>query len=311
MTARVSVLIPTYNEEEHLERCLASIEEQTSAVDEVFVVDGGSVDRTREIARQHARVIVLDNPRRMQAAALNIGLAAATGEVIVRVDGHCVLERDYVERAVEALRSSGAAVVGGAMQPVGRTRIERAIAAAMTSPFGAGPARFHVGGSPGWVDTVYLGAFRSEVLRDAGGWAEDVGVNEDAELAHRLRDRGGVWFDPALRSQYMPRSSLRSLCRQFFRYGRSRAATVRRHPSSLAVRQLAAPALVVGLMSPRRRAVAMVYGGIVAVACTRACRREVDVAVPFAVALPLMHVSWGTGFLLGAITGPPRPRTSS
>jgi succinoglycan biosynthesis protein ExoA len=198
----VTVAIPVLDEAEHLEATLDSIRAQTYPfIMEVIVVDGGSADRTREIAGDYRglTIRVFDNPGRAQAPALNIALREARGELFVRVDGHCALESDYVERCVDALNETGAAIVGGGMTPKADGLVQRGIAHAMTSRLGAGPARFHTGGPAGWVDTVYLGAFPTALARKLGGYAEDVGVNEDAELALRLGRMGGVWYDPAIR----------------------------------------------------------------------------------------------------------------
>ena len=308
-TPTVSVIVPTYREEQHVRACLEAVARQTYArVVEVLVVDGRSDDRTRELALD-AGAAVLDNPARIQAAALNVGLAAAKGDVIVRVDGHCVIADDYVERCVDALERTGAAIVGGAMTPVAATPMQQAIAAAMSSPLGAGPARFHVGGDAGWVDTVYLGAYRRRDALAVGGYAVDVGVNEDAEFAHRMSARGGVWFDPSIRSTYVPRDTVRAVARQFWRYGRSRAATVRRHPRSLSPRQLAAPALVLGVASPWRRWVAVLYAAAVVVGADDARRRHGGIHRRVAAVLPAMHLSWGLGFLSGLVApvSPTRP----
>jgi glycosyltransferase involved in cell wall biosynthesis len=301
----VTVAIPVMNEERHIEACLDAIAAQSyDAVVEVLVVDGGSSDGTRAlVARRGEPVRLLDNPRRIQAAALNIALAAARGDVFVRVDGHCVIAPDYVECCVAALHATGAAMVGGAMSPVGMGWMQAGICAAMTSPLGVGPARFHVGGARGWVDTVYLGAYPTERARQVGGYREDVGVNEDAELAVRIGVHGGVWFDPAIRSTYSPRPSLRAVVRQFYRYGRSRAATVRQHPGSLAPRQLAAPLLLVGLASPWRKPVAAGYGSLLLVAGARQAARQPHSAPSFTLALPAMHLPWAAGFLTGLVRG--------
>jgi glycosyltransferase involved in cell wall biosynthesis len=295
----VTVVVPTYREERHIPACLDAIGRQTYGdIVEVLVVDGRSDDRTRELALA-AGATVLDNPDRLQAAALNIGLGVAKGDVVVRVDGHCVIADDHVERCVEALDRTGAAIVGGAMTPVATTPTQRAIAAAMSSPLGAGPARFHVGGDPGWVDTVYLGAYRTELARAVGGYATDVGVNEDAEFAHRMGAHGGVWFDPSIRSTYVPRDSVRAVARQFWRYGASRAATVRRHPGSFAPRQLAAPLLVLGFVTSGRRAVLIAYALGVAFEAIRLRGRTGVAPARLAVVLPAMHLPWGSGFLVG------------
>ena len=312
----VSVIVPVLNEEGHIERCLASIEAQTyPAIIEILVADGGSTDRTLTMATAHPLVRVLRNPSRIQAAGLNAGLAIAAGDVVVRVDGHCVLASDYVSRCVDALQATGAAMVGGSMVPqAGGGWIARSVAQAMASPLGAGPARFHVGGPPGWVDTVYLGSYRREVARRAGGYRVDVGVNEDAELAYRLRGVGGVWFDPAIRASYTPRQSLTGVARQFFRYGLSRSATVRRHPGSVSARQLAPPLLVLGLISPCRRWVAGAYVIVIGACALREVigKRTASAAGMFLV-LPAMHGPWGAGFLLGisGVVKPPAPLRAS
>lgn len=297
----VSVVIPTYREEAHIEGTLAAVRNQTYGdIVEILVIDGRSDDATRELAAA-CGADVLDNPQRIQAAALNVGLATARGEVIVRVDGHCTIADDYVERCVDALERTGAAMVGGAMTPVSASGWAGAISLAMTSPIGVGPARFHVGGVPGWVDTVYLGAYRAADARAVGGYSTDVGVNEDAEFAIRMAARGGVWFDPAIRSRYVPRTSLAAVIRQFWRYGRSRAATVRRHPRSLGPRQLAAPMLVVGLVSPWRRRVLGSYLAVVAVETVRQTAAAGPDGLLVAPVLPAMHVPWGVGFLTGLV----------
>jgi succinoglycan biosynthesis protein ExoA len=297
----VTIAIPVLNEEAHLGACLDSVEAQTYPnIIEVLVVDGGSSDATAGIATSRPNVRLLDNPRRVQAAALNIALGESKGSVFVRVDGHCELAPDYVECCVSALAETGAAMVGGPMRPSAEGWKQRGIAAAMSSRWGAGPAKFHVGSSAsGWTDTVYLGAFRTTDSRDAGGYSEDVGVNEDAELAIRLARFGGVWLDERIRSTYIPRTSFSALARQFYRYGASRAATVRRHPESLAARQLAAPALVVGLLCPWRRNVVMAYAAVIVVATVDVARREGAGAAAFGPSLPVMHVAWAAGFFRG------------
>lgn len=302
----VAVLIPVLNEARSLPRCLRAVLAQSLPPNEILVIDGGSTDRTRELASEFPGVTVVDNPLRLQAAGLNVGLRTATSDVIVRVDGHSFVDGSYVERCLRALARDEVAMAGGMMRPVGQGWMQRGIASALASGFGAGPARFHTGGSAGWVDTVYLGAYRRIDAIEVGGYDEHWVANEDAEFAIRIRAKGGVWFDPMISAEYEPRSGLPQLGRQFFRYGRGRAATVRRHPRSLALRQLAAPALVIGLLSPARRPVSYVYlAGIAGLAAAEFRKQQNNVSA-FALALPVMHLSWGCGFLLG-LARPSRP----
>jgi glycosyltransferase involved in cell wall biosynthesis len=291
------------NEAARVAACLRAVAAQTYPhIIEILVVDGGSEDATAAIAAGFPGVRVVDNPRRSQAAGLNIALREARGDVMIRVDGRTTLDPDYVAQCVSALERSGAALVGGALAPQGTTWVERSVGAALTSTLGAGPARFRRSdAAAAWTDMVYLGAARVDVLRRVGGYDETFATNEDGELLHRLRLDGGVWFDPALRSRYRPRDSFAGFMRQYFLYGTGRAATVRKYPRSLRLRQLAAPLLVIGLVLPGRRRVAAAYAAVVAVSCALQVRRDRRAAAGLAVALPVMHLSWGAGFLTGLL----------
>jgi glycosyltransferase involved in cell wall biosynthesis len=301
----VTVAVPALDEASCIERCLSALDGQSyPAIVEILVVDGGSSDATAEIASAHRLVRVVANPLRSRPAAMNVALREARGSVVVRVDARTVVEPDYVERCVAALLSSGAALVGGPMRLEATTAVERGIRAAMTSRLGGGTAAFRrEGGPPRFVDTVYLGSFFRDTVVELGGYDEDFGGNEDAELAFRARSAGGVYLDPAIRSSYAVRSSLRGLASQYRRYGRARAGTIRKHPRSLAARQLAVPLLVAGLASPWRRQVLAAYlatvGGLVA---TQA-RRDLAAAPALGAALPTMHAAWAVGFAEGLARG--------
>ncbi len=298
---RVSIIMPVLNEAPQLERCLRAVAQQSyPAIIEVVLADGGSTDETRSVASGFANVKIVENPRRIRPAGLNVAIAAASGEIIVRVDARTAFAPDYVERCVTSLDRSGAAIVGGQMRYEADTASQRGIVAAMTSRLGAGPAAFRrEGGQPRFVDTVYLGAFRASTIREMGGYDEWSGGNEDAELNWRAQDFGGVYLDPSIKSWYLGREGLGALARQFYRYGHNRARTIRKHPRSLSYRQLAVPALFLGLVSPRRRQVLVAY--VVAVLARGALELVSDPpAVPTLVAsFPTMHAAWGLGFLRG------------
>ncbi|HLN06231.1 MAG TPA: glycosyltransferase family 2 protein [Acidimicrobiales bacterium] len=295
----VSIILPVLNEEAQLRRCLAAVNEQTyPAITEILVADGGSSDETRSVAAGFAKVRVVDNPRHIRPAGLNAAIAAASGEVIVRVDARTALSPDYVERCVEALERSGAAIVGGQMRYEAHDAPQRGIVAAMTSRLGAGPAAFRrEGGEARFVDTVYLGAFRAKTIREMEGYDEWSGGNEDAELAWRAQQFGGVYLDPAIKSFYLGRAGLGPLARQYYRYGRNRARTIRKHPGSLSYRQLAVPALFVGLASPWRRQVLAAYVATVLGRGAVELTRDPAAVPTLLAALPTMHAAWGLGFL--------------
>lgn len=303
----VSVIMPVLNEARMLEACLTSVIEQDyPSVQEIVIADGGSTDRTREIASSFPRVVLVDNPRRSRPAGLNVALAHARGEIVVRVDARTRLAPDYVTRCVVALESSGAALVGGPMRFSCNNARERGIAAAMMSRVGAGPAEFRrLSGRARFVDTVYLGAYRRDTILGLGGYDEWSGGNEDAELAYRAQKAGGVYLDPAIVSAYAIREGLQPLARQFYRYGRNRARTIRKHPRALSPRQLAVPALLVGLLSPWRLVVLGAYLSLIGGRGALEAIRDPAASPTLMMSLPTMHASWGAGFIRGLLV-PPR-----
>lgn len=308
----VSVVMAVRNEARHLRQAVDSVLAQDYAGRlDVTVALAPSHDGTGEILAElgrDARVTAVDNPSGRTAAGLNAAIAASSGAVVARVDGHAVLPPGYLRRAVELLDETGADNVGGIMAAEGVTPFERAVAAAMSSRFGTGDARFHYGGPAGAVDTVYLGVFRRSALERVGGFDDALVRTQDSELNLRIRQAGGtVWFSPELRVRYRPRGSLRALLRQYFEYGRWRRVVVRRHPGSLRSRQIAAPVtvvgcavgMIVGLTGRRWGWLPLLgYGSAVLIATAVAGR-----ALPLKVTLRLpavfvaMHGAWGVGFL--------------
>ena len=311
----VSAVIPVRNDAADLPSAVAAVlnQEYLGAL-EVVIAVGPSEDDSEAIAdklaAEHPEVAVVANPSGRTSAALNSAIKVAVGEIIVRVDARSVLPQGYVARAVEVLRATGAGNVGGVQDATGDDRMEEAIAAAMTSPFGAGDAKFHYGGEPGPTDTVYLGVFDRSALDEVGGFDETLIRNQDYELNWRLREAGHVvWFDPDLRVAYRPRPDLGGLARQYFQYGQYKRLMLRRNPRSLKARQLAAPALVVGLgaglalaASGRRWGLfaPLTYATMTTAAAIHATRQRPNAAwTDVAAAFATMHLSWGAGFLAG------------
>lgn len=246
----VSVVLPTLNERAYLRDCLDSLLKQDSkSIIEILVVDGGSTDGTREVvAAQGGNVRLLDNPKVTAAAAMNMGIAEATGDVICRADAHTIYAPDYVRRCVEVLTESGADNVGGPMVPVGTTNFGRAVSAVTSSPFGVGPGRFHYATGRMDVETVYLGCWSRQTLIDVGGYDEDnlQWAAEDQELNFRIRRAGGrVVLDSSIRSWYFPRDTPAGLFKQYRNYGLAKASTLAKH-KTLPYWRPVAPGLLLG-----------------------------------------------------------------
>lgn len=292
---------------------------------EVIVADGMSDDGTREVLLERSLsgiVTLIENPSRTTPSGLNRALENASGEVIVRCDAHSVLPSNYVRTAVSILTETGAGNVGGVQRAVGTAPMQCGIAYAMANPVGVGDARFHLGGKAGDVDTVYLGVFRADVVREVGGFDESLIRNQDYELNIRIREAGHrVFFDPRLVVDYSPRRSLSGLWRQYFDYGSWKRVVIGLHPSSLKLRQAGPPVLVVALLAgavafvtPWRGVGASLIIGYVtvlaAVGVFEAVRRPGIAGLLAAPAIGTMHIAWGSGFLVGRIRRRSRSTTS-
>lgn len=317
---KVSVIMPVRNEADFIDRSLGAVLEQTGvAVPQVVVVDGHSDDATpdrvaRIAAERSVAVELVDNPRRIVPISMNLGLDRVAGDVVVRVDGHCVIAPDYLRCCLDVLQATGAECVGGPMETVGQTPTAAAIAAAQSSRFGVGGVAFRTSTDAGFVDTLAFGAYRREVFDRIGGFDEDLVRNQDDELNLRLTRAGGrIWMDPSVRSTYFSRGTLRGLWRQYHGYGFYKVRVMRKHRTVPSVRHLVPAAFVVGVagslaLSAVRRspwpalAVLVPYGAGVATSSVAAADPARGVAAgPVAVATATMHAAYGLGWWAGAL----------
>ena len=307
----VSVILPVLNEAKHLENAVLSILSQDyRGKFEVILALAPSRDNTEEIARklerENSQVKLVASPSGKTAAGLNLALHASQGSVVVRVDGHSQIPKNYLSLVVEILNKTGAVNVGGVMAAVGSTRFEKAVAGAMRSPLGVGSARFHTGGAAGVVDTVYLGAFRRDALLAIGGFDERFTRAQDWELNFRLRENGGiVYFDPRLHVTYKPRPNLSALAKQYFEYGRWRRVVARRHAGTINARYLAPPLTLIGCtlslllgiwLGPIFLIPAAIYFIFIIGASAKIATSFREFLI-LCLVLPTMHFAWGAGFI--------------
>lgn len=308
----VSVIVPVLNEERHLREAVRMILGQDYRGPlEIVLALGPSTDRTAEVAAalvaHDPRVRTVPNPSGKTPEALNAAIAASTGEIVVRVDGHAEIPGDYVTVAVRELLRVGADNVGGVMDAQGADDFGRAVARAMRSPLGVGNSAFHVGGEAGEADSVYLGVFRRAALERVGGYDVHFARAQDWEMNYRIRESGGrVWFTPDLRVTYRPRGTVKALAKQYFQYGRWRRVVARHHEGTINLRYLAPPAMVLGTTAavvvgfswapawlvPAAYGAGIVVGGV-AITAGESARTRVFAPL----VLATMHWSWGVGFL--------------
>ena len=309
---RVAIIMTILNEEKHIEQAIGRLLKQDYLGElQIVIAVGPSRDRTSDIVDQlvatNARVMRVENPSGRTPSGLNAAIAATDAEVIVRVDGHALVPVDYVRIGVETLNESGSDNVGGIMDAEGITPFQRSVAAAMTSKFGVGGAAFHVGGEAGPALTVYLGCFRRSALDRVGGYDETMIRAQDWEMNYRIRETGGtVWFTPLMKVKYRPRATAAALAKQYFGYGTWRREVARRYPQTVSFRYLAAPVMVVAvvigvIISLFGFAIGLVPLALYAVgvigASVIAGHGVTRLILP--VVFPIMHFSWGSGFLFG------------
>lgn len=317
----VSIIIPIRNEETFIAQCLEAVIDQDYPKDrmEVLVVDGRSEDRSREIVGEfslrYPMIKLLDNPWLTAPAAMNLGIKKARGDVIVRVDGHCWLESDYISQCVKCLRRTGADNVGGLMKAVGQGYVGQVIALAINSFFGSGGSKFHYASEEQIVDTVYLGAFPRRVFDRVGFFNERLVRNQDYELNYRIRAAGGkIFLSPAIKSYYYGRSSLIDLWHQYFQYGFWKLEMLQVRPRSVRPRHLAAPLFVFtlfasGLLGFLHRgflilsllAMASYLAASFLSSLLIASRKGWRCFPLLPVVFAIIHLGWGSGFLWGLV----------
>ena len=310
----VSYVMPVLNEEKYLETAVQSILAQDyEGPIEIILALGPSTDATDAIAESLALnfpVMLVRNQAGTTSNGLNVAIAAAKHDVVVRVDAHAKLMAGYTKLAVEVINQTRAANVGGVMKAVGHRPFQSAVAWGYNSPFGLGGGSFHVGGQAGPSDSVYLGVFRRSVLVELGGFDPAVIRGQDWELNLRIRQSGKVvWFDPRLVVEYHPRSSWLRLARQFYDTGIWRGELTRRNPKAASLRYFAPPVMVVVLAASLLSAalgwtlpllLPLAYiSAIAGLGVYSGKRVQLGGHLAMLLALPTMHVSWGAGFIAG------------
>jgi glycosyltransferase involved in cell wall biosynthesis len=322
----VSVVIPMRDEARYIGDCVRSVLEQNYPRDrlEVIVADGCSADGSAEIVRgigsKHSNLTVCDNPRRTTSFGLNEGIRRARGDLIVILGSHSTVPEGFIEENVRALRDSGAEAAGGVIEAVAENDVGRAIAAAVSSRFGVGDIPFRQSNEASFVDTIAFAAYRRGVFEEIGLFDEELVRNQDDELNYRLRKTGGrLFLTPRIRSRYFSRPTFRGLWRQYFLYGLWKVRVFQKHARVMRPRHFVPAAsvaaglgaLVAGVFDCRMligaAALAVAYALGVAAASVAIARRLGWRYLPsLAIAFPILHFSYGLGFLVGLVRFLPR-----
>ena len=310
----ISVLIPCRNEEKFIGNVLDNVIRQTffSRVVDIYCLDGLSDDNTQKIIAEYSdkyQQIHLElNPERIVPFALNKGIKKSKGEIIIRLDAHTEYANDYFEKIIETFETIETDIAGGPMRAIGKTNFQKAVAYATSTKMGVGDSSFHNENAKGFVDSVYLGAWKRELFSAVGFFDERMKRNQDDEFHYRAKSMGKkIFLNPEIKSWYYPRNTLRKLFSQYFQYGLYKPLVLKKVKSEVKLRHLIPLAFVFYLaLMPL---LILVFGNyalvplliylILILYFTFASKENFKTKIVIPGIYPVLHSSYGLGFFLG------------
>lgn len=241
------IVIPCFNEEKFIEGVLHHFIDDTKKLNALIViVDGESLDRTPQLAQELSEkfdnVEYLNNPKRLQSAALNIA-AQKYGDrapVLIRIDAHSKYPKGFIETLLKEQEKTAASSVVVSMNTIAENGFQKAVAVAQNSKMGnGGSAHRLISGEGKWVDHGHHALFTSESFLQTGGYDESFSHNEDAEYDYRLVKSGGkIWLTGETHLDYYPRSTVKGLFKQYYNFGKGRAKNILKHKIKPKLRQM-------------------------------------------------------------------------
>jgi len=319
----ISIILPIRNEAKYVKQTLESILCQKNIEQEIefLIVDGMSTDNTRGIIikyqKDHPNIYLIDNPEKIVPTGFNRALNESKGDIIIRVDGHCEIAPDYIQKCLECLEKINADCVGGATEHVALGLVGESIKLAQSSFFGVGGVSFRKKVEKGeYVDTLAFGAYKREVFDQLGGYDEELVRNQDDELNFRIiQNDGKIWLDPSIKSTYTQRNSFMGLFKQYFQYGFYKVRVMQKRKGIASWRHVVPGLFALGLLTSF--SILIIYGNNIQILslCLPYLLFSLFATIleliksPFnilsAIMLPLtfyiLHISYGLGFLLGLV----------
>lgn len=306
----LSVICPVRNEEEYIETVLAHFVRTEPRGKELFVVDGRSTDRTKEVVSKwietNPNIYLLDNPEQYVPFALNKAIVQCHGRYLVRIDAHTEYADDYYSSILRVFAKTGADIVGGPTRTKAKSPMQAAIAKAICTPLGIGNSRVHFEDFEGYTDSVTFGAWRREIFEQTGLFDTTLLRNQDDEFHYRAKSKGFTLYQsPDIKLYYYPRSTLKGLFSQYYQYGYFKPLVLRKVPDEWKWRHLIPAAFILYLFTlplALWRPLWLMPLALYALLCLLVgLRAEASwpVRLRMPLVFPVLHTAYGSGFLRG------------
>lgn len=306
----ITVLCPTYNEAEYIEKVLKFFINAKPADKELLIIDGGSNDGTKEIVNdwtnKYNNIRLLENENKFVPFALNIGVKNSNGDPIIRLDAHTEYAEDYFEKIIKTFNDTGADIVGGPMNAVGKSNFQVAVAHATSTVFGVGDSNIHKGKYEGESDHVYLGAWQRKLFDEIGYFDERLKRNQDDEFHYRARSLGKkIYLNPEIKSYYYTRSSLSKVIKQYFQYGLYKPVVLRKIKSEIKLRHLIPSLFSIYILSLPLAFLSKFYllplfaYFFIDIYFSIRAKCNIKIVINSLLIYPILHLSYGFGFLSG------------
>ncbi len=306
----LSVICPTYNEIDFIDALIDNLCINDGLEKEILIVDGGSVDGTIEkvnlLMNKYSSLKLLKNPFRTSTHAFNIGYKFSTGKFIAFVGAHANYDKNYFTSGLDCLRRNECDVVGGPLNQKGKSLAGKAIALVMSSKLGVGNTEFRTENNKMMVDSVAFAIYKREIIEQCGLMDESLPVNQDDEFHYRVKSKGyRIMMIPEMSSTYYVRDSFVKLFRQYFRYGLYKPAVLKKVSGSVRLRHLMPSLFTIYLLSLPLMILIPVWilplllYFLLILARSLSFNEILKIRLLSIPVFPLIHLSYGSGFLLG------------
>jgi GT2 family glycosyltransferase len=319
---QLTVVIPCRNEQLYIEECITAIfscELPEGFLIKVYVVDGMSNDGTRErvydLIKHYPNLELVDNLNQLTPFAFNLGIYAGGKVDFVQIVGaRHILSQNYLLNSLKRFEiDSSVWCVGGKIVNEYVNETGRVISKAMSSAFGMGLGNFRTLDKSGYTDTVTSPMYPYWVFEKIGFFDEELIRNQDDDFNFRVTNEGGkIYYDNDSSLKYYVRGNYSGLCRQFFQYGYWKVYVNQKHKAVTTIRQLVPPLFVsylaLLLLLPFVSPIIFLFASmpfamyvLMAIYVSAKVVLE-DKMVNFTnvlITFPLLHISYGLGYLNG------------